>query len=293
VATLDAVRQLPESEPLARACSQALAAAAAPTATEVVLGAGALGDRDPDDAAVGVVELVAAGIGVSKEIAFSPPAAARPGESRQSLQAAAGIWMRGEAARLAATLGDYAVDALAQAQTRIATGQAHAFEDLYDPARPPVRCLLVAALRGGALFELAVRLGAGDRGSGFPARLSSIATDLGVAAEIVEQVERIRDPGLAAADLRCGVYDLPVSNALESDPGLAARMTAGLDPARVGDLVAALLDTRGVALALAMALHRAEGARLELDEEHGGDELAAIAQRIADRCEQAGVADAG
>ncbi len=143
---------------------------------------------------------------------------------------------------LAKSGGDAAVAAAAQAITEMVEGEAAERASRRDFAQPEERVLAVAQAKTGALFVLALRLGAraGGASAAIEERLGSFGARLGLAFQLADDVLDIRataeqlgkQPG---TDLSEGTVTLPILYAYTAtDADHRAQIARASEPPRAG-----------------------------------------------------------
>ena len=167
-------------------------------------------------------------------------------------------------AELAATGDAAAVNVLADATLRLARGEALQRTQTHDPSTTVDSYLERCALKTGALFEAACRLGGGSGAFGLA---------LGVAFQIVDDIldcsgATIETGKIAGTDLRDGTPTLPLLLAAQQDSVVRSALAGGpMDGALVRVAATGALDrSREIALDYASsaraclngALHRTE-----------------------------------
>jgi len=178
-------------------------------------------------------------------------------------------------AELAATRDAAAVNVLADATLRLARGEALQRTQTHDPSTTVDSYLERCALKTGALFEAACRLGGGSGDYGVA---------LGVAFQIADDVldcagATIETGKIAGTDLRDGTPTLPLLLAAQRDAVVRAALAGGpLDGALVRIAATGALDE-----ARQVALDYARRARARLDGELHRDELEALTHAVVDR----------
>jgi len=189
--------------------------------------------------------------------------------------AAAGTYLFARASALLAALGDTANHLASQASVELCSGQLQEVENAYNVDLSEASHLEILARKTATLFELPCRLG--THLSGAPKEraepLAAYGRYLGLAFQLADDAldlagETDQVGKATGADLRAGVYSLPVLLALRSGDETAQRLRALLEQVRLGedDVQTALRLVRqtGLAPALAVAREQAERARLEL-----------------------------
>jgi geranylgeranyl pyrophosphate synthase len=178
-------------------------------------------------------------------------------------------------AELAATADSKAVNVLADATLRLARGEALQRTQTHDPSTTVESYLERCALKTGALFEAACRLGGGSGAYGVA---------LGVAFQIADDVldcsgATIETGKIAGTDLRDGTPTLPLLLAAQRDAVVRAALAGGpMDGALVRVAATGALDE-----SREVALDYARQARARLDGELHRDELEALTHAVVDR----------
>src|SRR6266699_2263382 len=178
-------------------------------------------------------------------------------------------------AELAGTSDSRAVNVLADATLRLARGEALQRTQTHDPSTTVESYLERCALKTGALFEAACRLGGGSGAYGVA---------LGVAFQIADDVldcsgATIETGKIAGTDLRDGTPTLPLLLAAQRDAVVRDALAGGpMDGALVRVAATGALDE-----SRAVALDYARQARARLDGELHRDELEALTHAVVDR----------
>jgi geranylgeranyl pyrophosphate synthase len=181
-----------------------------------------------------------------------------------SVAAAGGIYLLTRAIALLVTLSEGIQRLVANATTALATGQLREAENSYNLRLSEAEHLEILRLKTGTLFELPCRLGAELAGAPASAveALAAYGRELGLAFQLTDDAldlaghpARLGKP--VAADIREGVYSLPILRLLASegpDGPLAALLgRTHLEPAEIAaaiDLVrasGAIEETRALA----------------------------------------------
>ena len=178
-------------------------------------------------------------------------------------------------AELSATGDAEAVQILADATLALARGEALQRTQTNDPSTTVAAYIERCALKTGALFEAACRLGGGSGEYGIA---------LGVAFQIADDVldcsgATIETGKIAGTDLRDGTPTLPLLLAAQRDAVVRAALAGGpMDGALVRVAATGALDE-----AREVALDYARQARARLDGELHRDELEALTHAVVDR----------
>jgi geranylgeranyl pyrophosphate synthase len=164
---------------------------------------------------------------------------------------------------------------LAEASLRLARGEALQRTQTHDPSTAVDAYLERCALKTGALFEAACRLGGGSGEFGLA---------LGVAFQIVDDIldcagTTIETGKIAGTDLRDGTPTLPLLLAAQDDPVVRNALAGGpLDGALVRVAATGALDR-----SRQVALDYARRARACLNGELCRDELEALTEAVINR----------
>src|SRR5213076_1046056 len=178
-------------------------------------------------------------------------------------------------AELAATGDARAVNVLADATLRLARGEALQRTQTHDPSTSVESYLERCALKTGALFEAACRLGGGS---------GDFGVALGIAFQIADDFldcagATIETGKIAGTDLRDGTPTLPLLLAAQRDAVVRAALAGGpMEGALVRVAATGALDE-----SRELALDYARRARARLDGELHRDELEALTQVVVDR----------
>jgi geranylgeranyl pyrophosphate synthase len=178
-------------------------------------------------------------------------------------------------AEMTATGDATAVAVLADASLRLARGEALQRTQTHDPATTVDAYLERCALKTGALFEAACRLGGGPGEFGIA---------LGVAFQIVDDIldcagATIETGKIAGTDLRDGTPTLPLLLAAQEDETVRAALAGGpLDGALVR-----IAATGALERSREVALDYARRARACLNGELRRDELEALTEAVVNR----------
>ena len=202
-----------------------------------------------------------------------------------------GVWLLGRGGELIAACGDEAAASWGATTHRLVRARAIEFEDLYDAARSPARCLTVAELRSGSLFSLAARLGGllTAAQDSVAEALDQFGRQLGVATEIEADLAGLRqsdEGGRAAARVGIGNYPLALIYALESDPELAGQLGKPLGAEAVAAVVERVRAAGGLERAGEECRRRALAAKQALAGITAADPLLEIADRVTDGREE-------
>jgi menaquinone-9 beta-reductase len=185
------------------------------------------------------------------------------------------------AMRAASRLGAAGVAALSLACQRGCDGGMRDSQHRFAPNRPVDDWFQAAQETAGAAAVLATQLGSIAAGvEAAPA--AEYGVELGVAIRLAEEIADLTvgpeaHPGKEGADLRRGIYPLPVLYAIEEDPQLPqllAQHTA--EDGRTGELTAAVERSGGIERALEECSRRA-GAAAAIAAGLGGDRGEALA----------------
>jgi len=178
-------------------------------------------------------------------------------------------------AELAATRDPDAVQILADATLALARGEAMQRTQAYDPSTTVEAYLERCALKTGALFEAACRLGGGS---------PEFGSALGIAFQIADDVldcsgATIETGKIAGTDLRDGTPTLPLLLAAAEDDVVRAALAGGpLDGALVRVAATGALER-----SREVALDYASRARACLNGELHRDELEALTHAVVNR----------
>jgi geranylgeranyl pyrophosphate synthase len=178
-------------------------------------------------------------------------------------------------AELSATGDAKAVQILAEATLALARGEAMQRTQTHDPSTTVDAYLERCALKTGALFEAACRLGGGSADYG---------TALGIAFQIADDVldcsgATIETGKIAGTDLRDGTPTLPLLLAAQQDDVVRTALAGGpLDGALVRVAATGALER-----SRQVALDYADRARACLNGELHRDELEALTHAVVNR----------
>jgi octaprenyl-diphosphate synthase len=178
-------------------------------------------------------------------------------------------------AEMTATGDAAAVAVLAEASLRLARGEALQRTQTHDPSTTVDAYLERCALKSGALFEAACRLGGGPGEFGIA---------LGVAFQIVDDIldcagATIETGKIAGTDLRDGTPTLPLLLAAQEDETVRSALAGGpLDGALVRVAATGALER-----SREVALDYARRARACLNGELRRDELEALTEAVVNR----------
>ena len=176
---------------------------------------------------------------------------------------------------MSATGDEQAVRILAEACLRLARGEALQRTQTHDASTTVEAYLRRCALKTGALFEAACRLGGGDREFG---------VSLGIAFQIVDDIldcagATIETGKIAGTDLRDGTPTLPLLLAAREDAVVRAALAGGpLDGALVRVAATGALER-----SREIALDYARRARACLNGELRREELQALTEAVVNR----------
>ncbi len=178
-------------------------------------------------------------------------------------------------AELTATGNAEAVSTLAEATLRLARGEALQRSQVHDPATPVEAYLERCALKTGALFEVACKLGGGSGAFGLK---------LGVAFQITDDILdcsglTIETGKIAGTDLREGTPTLPLLLAAQEDEVVRRALAGGpLDGALVRVAASGALER-----SREVALDYANEARAHLNGEPHREELETLTHAVVNR----------
>lgn len=175
--------------------------------------------------------------------------------------------------RASARIGPGATARFAAALRQVCEGGMIESVDRYDLDRPEERVLRALELRVGAVFGFATALGA--QLSGQPERdiltMRRFGSDLGVAYALAQTMAEVTavetDISAAVANLRQGIYSLPILVAAKGDPRVRKALLRGVQKDDVQDLLGALRDSDGLERTVAQVVTRVERAREAIAEE--------------------------
>lgn len=186
---------------------------------------------------------------------------------------------------LGAEAGGEVPGILARAIAEVCEGQIIETQALGDPRRPMDEFISTIGKKTGALFSAACDLGASTSGVTGAEReaLVSYGAHLGLAFQMVDDLlDLIGDPEITGkvpgTDLKEGVYTTAVLLAVEREPSLAARLSAG--DRELDQILPVLKSTGALDEALARARAAAETARESLDALPEGEWRAAMSQIV-------------
>ena len=135
---------------------------------------------------------------------------------------------------LGAEAGGEVPGILARAIAEVCEGQIIETQALGDPRRPMEEFISTIGKKTGALFSAACDLGTATSGAGAAEReaLVSYGAHLGLAFQMVDDLlDLVGDPEITGktpgTDLKEGVYTTAVLLAVEREPSLAAKLSAG------------------------------------------------------------------
>ena len=176
--------------------------------------------------------------------------------------------------RAAAQIGPGATARFANALRRVCEGGMIESVDRFDLDRPIERALRGLELRVGAVFGFATALGAQLSGQCEEDTLtiSRFGSELGVAWALAQTMAEMTsaetDASSVVANLRQGIYSLPVLTAAKRDSQVRKSIVRGIEKDDVGDFINAVRDSEGLERTLVHAVTRVEGAREAIS---GGD----------------------
>ena len=178
-------------------------------------------------------------------------------------------------AELTATGDAAAVNVLAAATLRLARGEALQRTQQHDPSTTVESYIERCALKTGALFEAACRLGGGSGDYGVA---------LGVAFQIADDVldcagATIETGKIAGTDLRDGTPTLPLLLAAEEDELVREALAGG----PLDGVLVRVAATGALERAREVALHYASQARACLNGELHRDELESLTHAVVNR----------
>lgn len=163
--------------------------------------------------------------------------------------------------RVAAGLGASGLDRIAHTLLALCSGQAAESASQFDCRRELAHYDVSVRGKTATLLSTSCWLGAATAGApdDLAEAFAGFGMELGIAFQIIDDVLDLYGHGLqtgklAGADLRAGVYTLPVLIALERDPGLVELLVEGIDEDGRREVArrveAARADRRAVAYAL-------------------------------------------
>jgi len=178
-------------------------------------------------------------------------------------------------AELAATGDSRAVNVLADATLRLARGEALQRTQTHDPSTSVESYLERCALKTGALFEAACRLGGGS---------GDFGVALGIAFQIADDVldcagATIETGKIAGTDLRDGTPTLPLLLAAQEDELVRAALAGG----PLDGILVRVAATGALERSREVALDYAGRARACLNGELHRDELESLTHAVVDR----------
>jgi heptaprenyl diphosphate synthase len=271
----------PALSALGEVTDEAMRSASDSLAATLVVEAAGRGDRADESLreATRAVEMLEGGLGLHDEVLEARPGAEN-GDRRPVAAGLGGAWLLGRVTETVSALGDEAAAMWGETANGLVRARILALEDLYDAGRSPERYLTVAELRTGGVLSLAARVGASISGAREEelAPLAEYGRELGVAAEIRDDVTGLRTPdGRAAIRAGAGDYPLPLLYAVETNPELAGLLGKPLDAEGLGPVLDGVRAARGMERALAECRRRALAAAGALDGLPGVDALVEIA----------------
>jgi heptaprenyl diphosphate synthase len=156
----------------------------------------------------------------------------------------AGGWLFSRGLQLAATLGPELASGYAEAASEMCAGQMLELEGVGDVSRTEDRYFAAISGKTAAPFTWASRAGATL--AGLPGPLIEEATrfgsEFGLAYQIIDDLldltastEHLGKP--ACADVRAGIYTLPLIQAMRIDPALAVLLSGPLDASDLWQIV--------------------------------------------------------
>lgn len=171
-----------------------------------------------------------------------------------------GAWLFARSIELVAECGDACVELFAGAAADVCAGEMVEVEDLFNVDRSVERYYSAVRGKTAALFAVAARLG-GSVGGGDDELVSALGAcgeAMGIAFQLADDIRDLtasleetgKTPG---ADLRQGVFTLPVIHALEVDSGLRELLSEDLEAETIDEAVARVQDAGGVERAQAEA----------------------------------------
>ena len=178
-------------------------------------------------------------------------------------------------AELAATGDSRAVNVLADATLRLARGEALQRTQTHDPSTSVESYLERCALKTGALFEAACRLGGGS---------GDFGVALGIAFQIADDVldcagATIETGKIAGTDLRDGTPTLPLLLAAQEDELVREALAGG----PLDGILVRVAATGALERSREVALDYAGRARACLNGELHRDELESLTHAVVDR----------
>ena len=178
-------------------------------------------------------------------------------------------------AELAATGDSRAVNVLADATLRLARGEALQRTQTHDPSTSVESYLERCALKTGALFEAACRLGGGS---------GDFGVALGIAFQIADDVldcagATIETGKIAGTDLRDGTPTLPLLLAAQEDELVRKALAGG----PLDGILVRVAATGALERSREVALDYAGRARACLNGELHRDELESLTHAVVDR----------
>lgn len=190
--------------------------------------------------------------------------------------------------RAAAQIGPSATARFANALRQVCEGGMIDSVDRFDLDRAEERVLRGLELKAGAVFGLASALGAqlsGQREQDI-LTMSRFGSELGVAFALSQAMSELTAPDIDAsslvADLRQGIYSLPVLVAAKSSSQVRKTLIRGIEKENVDEFVDALGHSEGLDQAREHVVTRAERARQVITD--GGisclPELSSLLDRI-------------
>jgi heptaprenyl diphosphate synthase len=247
------------TSPLAEACTHAVGQIGRQLRPRIVLEASELGSASGEDvlAAMRSVELLHLATLLHDDVIDDSQL--RRGEPsvghRYGALAAqySGGWMLGAALQLASGLGRDAVELFAEVVAELCAGQMLETQHLWDTHRSQADYERAVMGKTASLFRLSAHLGglvAGIEGAPLSA-LGQFSQSFGMAFQLADDLlDLLADPADTGkehgADLRHGVYTLPVLYALETDPGLLGATILDTDEFDLDDVIERVLRTDAV-----------------------------------------------
>ena len=210
----------------------------------------------------------------------------------------AGGWLFARCVEFLSEPGKDTLISVVRASCRLCRGELREIHDLYNPHRSHASYFAAVDEKTATLFSLAAGLGArlsGADQSHIPG-LEAYGRHLGIAFQVADDVlDLVGDPQVtgkaSGADLRQGIYTLPVIYASEASPELQATLDGTADCTNSVRLAAAIRAASGIERAVEDCRGHLELARREAARLPHGERLASAADWILDIC--AAAVDAG